>query len=345
LGLSRFAQCSEGEKDRLNIAAMLGRNGVLIDEFTSNLDRSTARRVAEGLRNYVRRHRNRNVVLLSCHCDFVDALEPMLSWTFYVEYKKVVHYRAAASSTSNSSFSWDISSDIPSVPCEAPSMFLHSERMWLRPKIRLFLKPAHYKDFEARFAKYHYMAEHISVSASCFTVWAQFGYHDDDEEKKANAKKAIEMECVGFTSILHYPNGEQMKDAALRFQKRDHRTVVLPPYQGMGFGSRICDAMALYCARAPNGTPWRMQSKTAHPRYGRYRDASPLWMPIPSVNHTKAKRSAWNSSNEENFAKKKEQCALEKKKMFYSHVFKLREQRSETDQFYLDGRVIDRLRF
>jgi len=268
----------------------------------------------------------------------------MLSWTFYVEHKKVVHYRGESSSASNVS--------IPGVPCvrvEAPSTFLHSKAMWFRPKIRLFLKAAHYKDFEARFAKFHYMSDKISPSASSFTVWAHFGFHEDEGDEEKNEKEteteSASMECVGFTSILHYPNGDQMKDAALRFQKREHRTVILPPYQGMGFGSRICDALALYCARAPNGTPWRMQSKTAHPRYGRYRDASPLWMPIPSVNHTKAKRCAWSSSNEKNFAMKKEQCALEKKKMFYSHVFKLREQRSETDQFYLDGRVIDRLRF
>merc|ERR1712129_145061 len=127
-------------------------------------------------------------------------------------------------------------------------------------------RAAHYKDFETRFAKHHYMDHNMNRAAQCFTVWAQFGYHGDSEEEEES-----ERECVGFTSILHYPNAEQMLDAEVRYHKREHRTVVLPPYQGMGFASRICDALVLYCARAPNGTVWRMGSITAHLRYGRSR--------------------------------------------------------------------------
>ncbi len=88
LGLSRYHQLSQGERDRLDIAVQLGSSNVLIDEFTSNLDRKTANSVANGLRHYVQCHKLQNVVLLSCHCDFVPQLRP--NWIFHVENRKLI---------------------------------------------------------------------------------------------------------------------------------------------------------------------------------------------------------------------------------------------------------------
>merc|ERR1712176_1712321 len=107
--------------------------------------------------------------------------------------------------------------------------------------IRLFLKPSSYKAFETKFAKYHYMDRTIPVSTKCFTVWARFGFVDEmdtmDTMDGVNG-----LECVGFISIVHTPFGNKMAED-VRHQWRECRTVILPPYQSMGFGSRACDAV------------------------------------------------------------------------------------------------------
>ena len=66
---------SQGEQHRLDIASKLGFDDVLIDEFSSNLDRRTASKVGAGTTcSRLRRHGTRNVLLLSCNCNFVEAL-------------------------------------------------------------------------------------------------------------------------------------------------------------------------------------------------------------------------------------------------------------------------------
>merc|ERR1739844_766122 len=61
----------------------------------------------------------------------------------------------------------------------------------------------------------------------------------------------------------------------------EHRTVTFPNYQGLGFASRACDAVAEILGSMNRSA---CSSKTAHPRYGSYRDRSPIWKPNPS-NH------------------------------------------------------------
>jgi GNAT superfamily N-acetyltransferase len=72
---------------------------------------------------------------------------------------------------------------------------------------------------------------------------------------------------IGFSSALAFPNGN-FKNAW-----REHRTVVLPDYQGMGVGVRISDAVAEIFV----SDGCRYFSKTVHPRMGEYRNNSVLW--------------------------------------------------------------------
>jgi GNAT superfamily N-acetyltransferase len=72
---------------------------------------------------------------------------------------------------------------------------------------------------------------------------------------------------VGFASAIAYPSGS-VKNAW-----RGHRTVVLPDFQGFGMGVKISDAVA----EMFHSNGCRYFSKTAHPRMGQYREASPLW--------------------------------------------------------------------
>lgn len=45
---------------------------------------------------------------------------------------------------------------------------------------------------------------------------------------------------VGMASVLPIPSG------TLKFGMRQHRLVILPDYQGLGFGTKINDFMAKY---------------------------------------------------------------------------------------------------
>jgi GNAT superfamily N-acetyltransferase len=123
------------------------------------------------------------------------------------------------------------------------------------------------------FAKHHYLSESLNkASHNYMALW--------------------EGQVVGFESIMAYPSG------TVQNAFREHRLVIHPDYQGLGFGPRISEAVARHYVE--NGK--RFFSKTAHPRLGEYRDQSPLWKPT-SKNHMrrtdgKATKSRWELNNE-----------------------------------------------
>lgn len=80
----------------------------------------------------------------------------------------------------------------------------------------------------------------------------------------------LEGNLVGFASYITYPSGTIAQPA-----RREHRTVILPDYQGMGIGVRLSDALGWIMLLEG----YRYFSKTSHPRMGGYRNQSPLWKP------------------------------------------------------------------
>lgn len=80
----------------------------------------------------------------------------------------------------------------------------------------------------------------------------------------------LEGNLVGFASYITYPSGTIPQPA-----RREHRTVILPDYQGMGIGVRLSDALGWMMLLEG----YRYFSKTSHPRMGGYRNQSPLWRP------------------------------------------------------------------
>lgn len=77
-----YGSLSLGERWQASVARLLGRPNVVIDEFTSPLDRGTAVVLARGLQQYTRRHSVTRVVLVGCHSDMASrsALDP--DWVF-----------------------------------------------------------------------------------------------------------------------------------------------------------------------------------------------------------------------------------------------------------------------
>jgi len=66
---------SKGEQARANIAMYLD-NFIIIDEFTSNLDRLTARSLASCINKYVNKKSLTNIILAGCQYDIIPWLNP-----------------------------------------------------------------------------------------------------------------------------------------------------------------------------------------------------------------------------------------------------------------------------
>lgn len=118
-----------------------------------------------------------------------------------------------------------------------------------RPEIKLEILPCSTEAWTV-FRSHHYLNNSINKASRCWLVlW--------------------NSTLIGFSSSLSFPNGN------IRNAWREHRTVVLPDYQGMGLGVRISDAIA----KMFKDQGCRYFSKTSHPRMGCYRESSPLWRP------------------------------------------------------------------
>jgi len=70
---------SNGEKYRATIARLL-EGGMVLDEFTSEVNRETAKSLSVALSKYIRKNDLKNIVLASCHKDIVEWVEP--DWVF-----------------------------------------------------------------------------------------------------------------------------------------------------------------------------------------------------------------------------------------------------------------------
>lgn len=207
--LRPYSVLSTGERFRADLARRL-RDGAVIDEFTSVVDRSVAKSCAYALRRYAGERRLSSVVLASCHYDIIEWLQP--DWTFDTKTGQMAGRGLVRRPVI----------DIDLVPCTAAA--------W------------------ASFRQHHYLDDNLNQSARCWlALW--------------------DGVMVGFASIVAFPNGNFSK------AWREHRTVVLPDYQGLGIGVRISDAVG-EIIRADGG---RFFSKTANHRMGGYRDRSPAW--------------------------------------------------------------------
>jgi len=116
-----------------------------------------------------------------------------------------------------------------------------------RPQIPLDIRPVSRSLWDT-FGKYHYLAHTIHKASKCFAAFY-------------NGRP------VAFTAVLHlmHPKGTMWKE---------HRTVCLPDFQGVGIGN----AMSNYIASAFHGHLNRQYtSVTANPAMVAYRARSPLW--------------------------------------------------------------------
>ena len=140
-----------------------------------------------------------------------------------------------------------------------------------------FMNPSHVIDTDLK-TSYHNDRKEclrrgtISIYKTNWRTWHLFSDHHYLSEKINKACRAylvyFDDVLVGFTSILPAPNGY------IKGSWREHRTVVLPDFQGMGIGSRVSEMIGEMLLQEGK----RLYSKTAHHKLGFHRDHSPLWI-------------------------------------------------------------------
>lgn len=140
-----------------------------------------------------------------------------------------------------------------------------SGRLLRRPQINLEVKRVHSSAWQL-FRKHHYLNTSLNTSAVCFcSFW--------------------DGVPVAFTAVLHFPH------AKVKNMKREHRTVCLPDFQGVGIGN----AMSAYIGAMCKGLGFRFVSETSHPSMINARAKSNLWKMKQSPT-TKKSLSGTNST-------------------------------------------------
>jgi ABC-type lipoprotein export system ATPase subunit len=125
-----------------------------------------------------------------------------------------------------------------------------------RPRIELEVKRVHSSAWQL-FRKHHYLDTKLNDAAVCFVAFW----------------KGVP---VAFTAILHFPHAKRKNT------KREHRTVCLPDYQGVGIGNAMSDYIGAMC----KGLGYSWISQTSHPAMMRARAASRNWRMISKPNRS-----------------------------------------------------------
>jgi energy-coupling factor transporter ATP-binding protein EcfA2 len=214
--LRPFGVLSTGQQFRVNLARLLAEWGeretassglVVMDEFTSVVDRTVARIGSAALARTVR-NRGQRFVAVTCHDDVEDWLQP--DWV----------YRPA-----ENQFTWR---------CLRP-----------RPTITLDIVRCQASAW-ALFRPHHYLSHKLSRAAVCFLA-------------------SVDGQPVAFSAWIN----QHTKKGG----RREHRTVTLPDFQGVGIGHAVSN----FCASLWKGLGCRACSTTTHPAFIAARQRSPHW--------------------------------------------------------------------
>ncbi len=119
---------SNGEQFRARLARQLDSN-IVVDEFTSVIDRDVAKSCSNAISRYVKRNKLKNIVFSSCHYDIIEWLQP--DWVFDTHTGKL------------------------------------TTRGYQRPDIVLEILPCT-RDIWTTFSDHHYLDHHIHTGASCW---------------------------------------------------------------------------------------------------------------------------------------------------------------------------------
>jgi hypothetical protein len=138
-----FFVLSTGEQFRVELARRLIEGGelVVVDEFTSVVDRQVAKIGSHAVQKYIRRAK-RKFVAVTCHYDVVDWLQP--DWILELPSLK---------------FSWHRRS-------------LRRDGTTQRPELKVTVSPIAYSAWDT-FAPYHYLTNKLNKAARCYGLFVE----------------------------------------------------------------------------------------------------------------------------------------------------------------------------
>lgn len=205
---------STGEAFRAETARALAEtDGLLVvDEFTSVVDRQVAKVASHSVQKVVR-STGRQLIAVTCHYDVVDWLQP--DWVLDM---------------AGGTFTWRMFHRHPPIELQ---VYQVDRAAW------------------GVFARHHYLSAELATGAHCFGGF-------------------VDGECVAFTSYLHFPH------AKTRNIKMDHRTVVLPDWQGLGLSGRMVEWLGETLYRQG----YRYHRAVSHPAVIAYCARSPRWREV-----------------------------------------------------------------
>lgn len=131
--LQPFRTLSNGQKFRVEMARILfdERETIVVDEYTSVIDRTVAQIGSSAIAKTARR-RNKRLVLLSCHYDILDWLEP--DWVYFVDTGE-----------------------------------FQRGSLWRRPEITIDIQRCHHSAWRL-FREHHYLSHSLLKHAECYVA-------------------------------------------------------------------------------------------------------------------------------------------------------------------------------
>jgi GNAT superfamily N-acetyltransferase/ABC-type iron transport system FetAB ATPase subunit len=311
--MAPYGQLSRGEQSRADLARVLAHGvtadstqPLIVEEFTSLLDRATAKSLVARLQAFLRRRPIAPLVLVSCHEDFVGRgmLEPQC--VFETRPGCISLLRQPKFSNDSSVPNMELSSSVSTSSRKRRASEGGNMEESAAPRKKAMKKPADSicawesmprclgeVKLEVRrampcewqfFREFHYKDHTLHASSMCWV-----GVLDGHPVAFTAAFPfAPNYHSLGKRGLTNWgrpdPGGPKPEFSYLpdtwiwRIMCREHRTVVLPDYQGTGVGSAMSDAVA----RDLESRGFLFTSQTIHPFFGSYRERSPFWRPCAS---------------------------------------------------------------
>lgn len=142
-----FQVLSNGQKFRAEMARLLlepNKDLVVVDEFTSVVDRNAAKAGSEAIQKYIRKRGDKQFVAVSCHYDIIPWLRP--DWIYQVD---------------TGHFEW-------------------TRGKLRRPEITLKIRRVHHSAWRI-FKGHHYLTADINTAAHCYVAFLSGDGFDGEE--------------------------------------------------------------------------------------------------------------------------------------------------------------------
>ena len=254
--LRPYGTLSGGEQFRADLARMLlaARDPnlpVVMDEFTSLVDRTAARVGAAAVAGAIRAGTiQRRFVAVSCHDDVLNWLCP--DWCLDMATGQLTRYHTAGTPPSACE---------PVAKTDAPDLRgvyqpRRTRGLLCRPQIRMAVHRCNAGVWNM-FKRHHYLSQSLPAALRCYAglLTADSGLGDTDASPVPVAFAAV-APVAGFTGYWRFS-----------------RVVVLPDFQGIGIGSAFRDTVAGMEAPACR----RLSLVTSHPGMIRSLHANRCW--------------------------------------------------------------------